>query len=93
MLLHKIFGPKLHTKNSSQIHLLDGHKTGTRIKRLILLIMVQKEEAKLPTYYKSRQSSKKAGKLVQTCQHQTKIQVQFRNYLLSLLCLIKKNIR
>ena len=72
----------MHT-NSSQIHLLDGHKMGTRIKRLILLIMVQKEEAKLPTYYKSRQSSKKAGKLVQTCQHQTnnrcKIQIQFRN--------------
>ena len=83
MLLHKIFGLKLD-KNSYQIHLFDGHKTFDFINH------GSKQRSKTTyVFIKARKKFKHVRR-----QHKRnnvcKIQVQFRNNLLSLFGLIKK---
>ena len=83
VLLHKNFGPKLHT-NSYQIHLFDGHKT------FDFIIHGSKRRSKTTyVFIKARKKFKHVRR-----QHKTnnvcKIQVQFRNNLLSLFGFIKK---
>ena len=78
--------------NCTQIVIRFIYLTG--IKRLTLLIMVQKEVEKLPSII-NLDNHKKGGKIssnMSACQTKNlfKIQVQFQNNLLSLFGLIKK---